>query len=322
MQPSDSINISLTPPPIVALPFYENVSFLVAIITLLGVWISLKAAAGRTRQELAASESRMRTELDHAATQASIEREQSREQANSDRKHDAEEAHRERITTARRSAYLDAIAELVKTQVFLGSLAKRDISKLDISAELGGLFVALAKVTLLAEMKTIRQSRSLVSLLNQILLRSIGKVMPLTVLSKSASVHDEFYAATQLEIKRILASMTHHNETLRNDRIGFEALQRSFETQQIAAKHHSSESIKANIALADGQKKYGFDLMSDMKIVADQLDELTHLIRSELDLETDIEELKRLTLVAQVEAEKAVREFIATVNEIQKAAVA
>ena len=319
-RPSESLSITLTPPPLAVVPFYENVSFLVAIITLLGVWISLMAAARRTKQELTASESRMRTELGHAANQASIERDQSREQANLDRKHDATEAHKERITTARRSSYLDAVAELVKTQVFLGGLAKRDLTKLDISSEIGGLLIALAKVGILGEMKTIRQSRTLFGLLNQILFRGLAKVMPLASLSNSASLHDELYASTQLEIQRILAAMTHHNETLKNDHLGFDALQRSFEAQQTAAKHHHAESVRANLALADGQKEYGFELMKEMKVVAIQLDELIYSIRSELDLETDLDELKKLTSIAQAQAEEALKELLVKVDAMRMSA--
>ena len=226
----------------------------------------------------------MRIELEHASAQATIEREQTREQAVLDRQHDANEAHRERITTARRTAYLEAIGELVKTQLFLGGLAKQDLAKLDAATGLGGLLTAVAKISILGEMATIAKSRALISLINQIFFKGLATTLPLTKVKHSIAFNDERYAATQFDIERILSAMKNHNETLVNDKPGFDALQRSFGDQQFAAERYSAESVKARLAFADGEKKYGMELIEEMKIVTNRCDELICAIREELGL--------------------------------------
>jgi hypothetical protein len=315
-----ALTITLNPPPPVTVPLYENVAVWIAAATLLGVCITLIAAARRTKQELAASTARMRIELDHAAAQATIEREQTREQAALDRQHDADEAHGERIITARRTVYIETIGELVKAQTFLGGLAKQDLTNLDISTGLGGLLTAVARISILGEMATVAKSRAVVSLINQALFKGLATVMPLGKLKSSITFHDKQYAATQFETERILAEMNNYNETLKNDKPGFDALQRSFDNQQAAAKLHSADSVKAKLALADGEKEYGIAVMEDMKIVANRLDELACAIREELGLETSLEEFRRMTATMQKEAAAAMHELFIKVDAFRKEA--
>ena len=260
----------------------------------------------------------MRIELDHASARATIEREQTREQAVLDRQHDANEAHRERITTARRTVYLEAIGELVKTQLFLGGLAKQDLAKLDVATGLGGLLTAVAKISILGEMPTVAKSRALISLINQIFFKGLATTLPLTKVKHSIAFNDERYAATQFDIERILSAMKNHNETLVNDKPGFDALQRSFGDQQFAAERYSAESVKARLAFADGEKKYGMELIEEMKIVTSRCDELLCAIREELGLDTSLDELRQMTITTQQEMAAAMHGLFTKVAAIGK----
>jgi hypothetical protein len=209
---------------------------------------------------------------------------------------------------------------LVKAQIFLGGLAKQDLTKLDISAGLGGLLTAVARISILGEMATVAKSRAVISLINQAFFKGIATVMPLSKLKSSISFHDKQYAATQFETERILAEMNNYNETLKNDRAGFNGLQRSFDNQQAAAKQHSADSVKAKLELADGEKEYGLAVIEDMKIVANRLDELACAIREELGLETSLEEFQRMTTLMQKEAEAAMQELFSRVDAFRKEA--
>ena len=317
-----TLSITLAQPTPANIPLYENVSVWVGIATFLGVCISLWAAAKRSQKELDASERRMRIELDQAATQASLEREQTREQAALDRRHDAEEAHNERIATARRLVYLDAIGELVKAQIFLGGLAKQDLTKLDVGAGLGGLLTATARMSILGDIATVAKSRALISLINQILFKGLGNVMPLTKFKSSIELHGKRYAATQFEIERILSAMTNHNETLKDDRQGFDALQRSFEFHQETAKKHTAKITEAQLALAEGEKKYAFTLMEDMKVAANRLDELACAIREELGLEASLEDFQTMTTTMQKDMAAATEHLLAQINAMNAEAAA
>lgn len=292
---SAAMTISLTPPPEIRVPLYENVAVWVAAVTLLGVYLNLRAAARRTKMELDASEKRLHVGLSHAAEQATIEREQTREQATLDRQHAAEEAHRERIATARRTVYLEAIGELVKAQSFLGSLAKQDLSKLDLAASLNGLLTAAAKINILGEMATVSKTRELVTMINKLIFTGLGKVTPLQKVKASIAVHEKLYAATQTEISRILAAMTHHNETLKNDAPGFQALQRSFDIQRAEADRQTKGLLEDQAASVAGAKAYALWVLDEVRVLANCVDELATAVRAELGLEADLGKFQEMT---------------------------
>ena len=61
----------------------------------------------------------------------------------------------------RREVYLDAVAELVKTQLYVGTLAKQDVTKTNIITGLEGFQIAVSKVAVVAEQQTALKARAL-----------------------------------------------------------------------------------------------------------------------------------------------------------------
>lgn len=239
------------PTPLPQVPLYENISVWVAAVTLFGVGMTLWAAArrskseltaaeSRSKAELAAAETRLQSELTHRAAQAAIEREQTRAQSALDRQHAESEAHRERITSARRAVYLEATQALVEAQMFLGNLANIDLAKLDYNAGFERLLSSVARVTVIGEQATVEKARLLSNALNKIFFKAVAQLLPMGGLRAAEVVHNEQYATTQAEIRRILAAMVNHNETKKGDAEGFAAIVRSFESQQTLAKQFAS----------------------------------------------------------------------------------
>lgn len=209
----------------------------------------------------------------------------------------------------RRTVYLDAVADLVHTQTYLGGLAKVDITKVNVGEGLERFLVAVAKVAVVADQSASLKARSLASLFTVTLLKGLGILMPLIKLKGEVAFHDEQYAATQTEIKRVLAAMVHQNETRQQDLAAFAALQRSFEQQQALAATHSGKSVEAKLKLSDGEMQYGVALMTDMKAAAIQLDELACAIRLELGLETNPEAFKQQTAELHKQMDAAIQEL-------------
>jgi hypothetical protein len=170
--PTGTVAVTLTPPPPAHVPLLENVVFWVAILSFLGVVLTLWQANRRMKQELQASDARLKTELEASANEATIERNQSRDQANLDRQHAADQAHQERISTARREVYLELISEMTKSQFALSLLPTQDIEKLDVQSGFAGLITAAAKISVLGEMDTVIRSRELLTSIQETMIRT------------------------------------------------------------------------------------------------------------------------------------------------------
>jgi hypothetical protein len=275
-----------------------GIALIVGLLTFFGVMLSLGAATRR-----------MRTELGHAAFQALQEREYSRDEAIRERQHAALEAHRERIATMRRTVYLEAITELVQTQIYIGGLAKVDITKVNIVAGLERFLVAVARVAIVSEQPTALMARSVASLFVVTILKGLKFLAPMVQLKADVAFHEKQYAATQTEIQRILAAMTHFNETLQKDQEVFAALQRSFGYQHDLAAKHTAKTAEANLQLGEAEKLYSAAVKANVKVAATKLDELACAIRTELGLETNVEEFHRQTAELHEQMDAALREI-------------
>lgn len=314
--PTGTISITLTPPPPTPTPLYENVSFWVALITLLGVIASLYSAHRRLKRELQASEDRMKAELSAAATQGAKDREHTRTQAALDREHSAALAHKERITVARRAVYTEAASELVKAQTFLGALASQNMASSDFSTAFGGLIAAVGKITILGEMETVLRGRALLAIIHKALFKCMAITMPLSSQQAIAEYNAEAYKNTQLELKRILAAMTNLNETNNTDAAAFAALGRSFDFQQKNAEKHRLAEAEAQEKLAQGRMEYMHSMLDEAKLITESLDALLCSVRDELGLATSAEQLAQSSAETLELAQTTVEDFMKKVAEL------
>ena len=300
------------PPP--QTPLYENVSVVAAVATLIGVGLNIWFAQIRSKNELDAAEARQKAALEHAATEAATEREQTRDQAALERKHSADEARLDRLTAARREVYLSAVEELVKTQAFLGGLAKADIGKLDVQAGLNGFLVAVNRVACVADMATAMKAREISTWYGTTLLANFGKLLPMVALRSDVEVEERFYEGTQVEIKRILATMVQYNEARLNDPSAFAGLQASFERNQALAAEYNEKLYVARRAVTDAEMAFNAAAMGEMRAVAEKLDELLIMVRAELELETDAALFKQQTAEAFNRMNESIKRLFDQVN--------
>jgi hypothetical protein len=317
--PTGTLSITLTPSPTPVVPLMHNVSLWVGVATLVGVGASLVAAHWRLKRELAASAERMRTEIAASATQSAKERDQSREQAALDRQHSAGLAHKERITTARRATYTEAASELVRAQTYLGSLSSRNLASLDVDASFNGLIAAVGKIAILGEMETILKSRTLLTMIHRALVRCMAKVLPLSVHKAQIANSKEMYQSATLELNRILAAMTNHNETNNQDQAAFAALQRSFDLNQRTARDHREKIGAANKKLANGKREFIRTVLDETYALNAGVDDLVFCVRAELGLITSREQLRQSSAETMENAEEAIKELFEHVEEFTAA---
>lgn len=300
-----AITLTQSSPPISSL--WQNGTVLVAAFALVGVLITVLFA-----------HMRMRRELEAAARNATIEREQTRDQARLDRESAALEAHKERVATTRRQVYLEAVEALGKAQMFLGGLSNQDMSKLDFQTGMGPLLIAANKVAVIGEMGTVKSARELTTMINRRFFRAIIKLLPLSRHKSSATHHRAEWEASQAEIKRILAAMTHHNETVKGDSAGFAALTNSFQTQQQRAKVASTAEQEAHAKIIKAQQDYSDFVVAGAKELSLQFDLLVDSIRRELSIETDFDMFRAQTVQMMVAVDEAVAEMKTGIKNFQE----
>ena len=283
-----TIAITLTQTPAPSLSLWENGTVWVAAFALFG-------ALATATITVWFAHIRMQREISEAARNAAIEREQTRTQAALDRDHTAGQARLERLTVTRRQVYLDAVEALGKAQMFLGSMAKQDMASLDFQGNMGPLLVAVNRVAVVGEMQTVRTARELVSKMNHLFFHAMVQLMPMALYRGRVASQRAEWEATQVEIKRILAAMTNHNETATKDPEAFAALMRSFEAQQQRAKDASASEQKAQAGIIRTQMEYGEFVMAGAAELALHLDVLVDSVRRELEIETDFDEFRAQT---------------------------
>jgi hypothetical protein len=255
----------------------------------------------------------MLRELRDAGVNATNERTQARDQSNLDREHAATEAHKERIATTRRQVYLETVESVSKAQMFLGGLASQDMGNLDYQAGMGPLLAAVQKISVIGEMGTVKSARELSSMMNRRFFRALIQLMPMSGYKSSVKLSHEEWEASQIEIKRILAAMTNHNENVKADPDGFEALMRSLKIQQQRAKNASTTEQKGHAGISQMQREYLQTSVESAKELALHLDVLSDSIRNELNIETDFELFRAQTIQTMAEVDAAVAELKAAI---------
>lgn len=281
---------------------WENGAVVVALAAFAGVLATSYCAHRRMLRELSA-----------AARNATIEREQTRDQAQLDRQHAADEAHKERIAGTRREVYLEAIAALGTAQEFLGGLANGELDSSSYQRGMMPLNTAVNRIAVVGEVETVKTARDLVTSLNESYFKAAVMVLPLAEQRWEIKHQHERWEASQVEIKRILAAMTNHNESSSTDQQAFDALMASFKSQQRVAQSASEAEQRAHQALILGKMQYADFIVAMSRDLALMLDVLADSVRRELNIETDFASFRAQTLEMLNRVQRAMADFKATI---------
>lgn len=203
--------------------------------------------------------------------------------------HDSDQKAMERTAMLRREVYLKAVEELTKANSHLAGLPQADPTKTNLAEGLQGFFGAAAKLQLVAEPKTALLVNSLVASYSELLLRLLGRTMPLHEARSDISVHDTLYNQAQEQVTRVLGEMAKFNESAQANPQVFDALQRSLEGFQSRASKHATDRSLAWETFNRLNLEFSKQLLIDLREVSEQQIPALVEIRRDLGLITELE---------------------------------
>lgn len=281
-----TLNIELLPQPAPKVVWYENVTFLVATIGLIGVLFTVWLGWWRMKKELSQALVLASDARDYSRGQAEEDRRLAMEQANSERKHSADEAHRERIATARRIVYLDATKEVVKAHAFIGGLTQKNIAEIDSDKGLNNLAAAVSQITILGGMDTVLKSREVLSSINLVYFKALSLTAPMQIIKNEINTLTSQRDAASIDAENIQEKF---RDMTRGGAYSREASQLAEHSRILHAR--VMECADAVVALHgelnEKQHNYIDFVLSEFYEIQKATDELIIMIRLELELKTD-----------------------------------
>ena len=203
--------------------------------------------------------------------------------------HDADQKTRERTATLRREVYLKAVEELTKANSYLAGLPQADPTKTNLAEGLQGFFAAAAKLQLVAEPKTALLVNGLVARYGELLLRLMGRAMPLHDVRSDISIHDTLYNRAQEQVTRVFGEMVKFNESAQANDQAFGALRRSFDSFQAQASTHAADRAQAWESFNRLNVEFCRQLLTDLRDVGEEQIPVLVEIRRDLGLTTELE---------------------------------
>ncbi|MEF2265956.1 hypothetical protein V3C40_04090 [Janthinobacterium sp. LS2A] len=289
-----TLDIELVPQPAPKVAWYENVTFFVAAIGLIGVLCTVWLGWWRMKKELSQALTLAKDARDYSRGQAEEDRKLAMDQANAERKHSADEAHRERIATARRIVYLDATKEVVKAHAIIGRLTQKTLTEIGSDNGLNDLSAAVAKVTILGGMNTILKSREVLNLINLTYLKALALTAPMQLTKDEISTMTSQREAASTNAENIQKKF---KDLTRDGNYSQEASELAEESRILHAR--AVEYADAVVTLHEkfNEKHYEYIdfILNEFREIQKATDELIIMIRSELELETDTDALFQST---------------------------
>ncbi|WPH12609.1 hypothetical protein [Variovorax paradoxus] len=295
-------------PTIIAAAIAGVVAIVATRTTLHGVELSLGSSEAKTKAELA-----------HSVDQENRNREHTRTEAAKERELDAQKDRHGRLVAMRREVYLAAVGEMVKFQTFLGAVTEKEIADLDLRSEIGNLSLAVYRVSIVAEQHTAELARETLNVYGSLLMRSLAKVIPLAGLRATAKVHNDLYRQARERADSYVELMRQFNLSQRVDQDEFGSIRKQFDASQEEANRHTSQAASAQAQLAAMQLDIAQFLMTALKEeVTDKLDRLLVAMRDELELSSDLDAFRRLSLITFEQVQSAMAEVKAAVRDLSQ----
>lgn len=201
--------------------------------------------------------------------------------------HDAKEKNIDRMNNLRREIYMAAIEQMTKASSYFSSIPYREISDQNVSSGLEGLYVAAAKLSLVAPPGTQEAVDRLGVEYWQLTRKVVGWLSPMQELKAEMNLHSVLYEQAMTEVKRLISSMNSLRESGRVDEGLMHGLEKSFEFLSNQATDHTEQRHEANLKFDKLCSEYHNELMLDLKPLAVIQAKVVIAIRKDLGVETD-----------------------------------
>lgn len=220
-------------------------------------------------------------------------------------KHDSDEKEKERKSKLRHDLYLKAAEEVVKARSALVTLAQVDFTQ-NINVPLYDFSVAISKLTLVADDEVAFEASNLMAIYGALYLKLLSKVVPLQDLKIDIKIQDDLYSNSQIEIQRILSTMTEDNESGNFNGIKRNLLNDSFEFQMKQASQYSDKRDKSYVLHNNLHLEFVRFFISEMKEIGLKQVGLMIKIRKEMGIKSDFESYER---ILKIQNDKANQEL-------------
>lgn len=201
--------------------------------------------------------------------------------------HDAKEKNIDRMNNLRREIYLSAVAEMTKASSYFGRLPHEDPGNQNVAAGLEGLYVAAAKLSLVAPPETQEAVDRLGVEYWKLTHKVIVALSPMQSLKAEMTVYTRMYDHAMIDVKRVRSAMNNLLEGGCPDEDVMLGLKSSFDSLSAQAADYSQEIEVANNEFLALCEKYNHELMGDMKQVALLQAKVVVAIRQDFGIETN-----------------------------------
>lgn len=201
--------------------------------------------------------------------------------------HDAKEKNIDRMTNLRREIYLAAVAEMTSASSYFGSLPHRDSDDQNIAAGLEGLYVAAAKLSLVAPSGTQEAVDALGVEYWKLTHKVIMIIAPIQKVKAEVELYKGMYDQAMLEVKRLMGVMSSLQESGTPNENVILGVKESFDLFSDKASEYAKKKHEANKKFYALCSEYNVGLMRDMKPLAVLQAKVVIAIRGDFGIETD-----------------------------------
>jgi len=207
--------------------------------------------------------------------------------------HDAREKSKDKINNLRREVYLKAIEDIEATNIHMGTLANRDLTNSNMSAEIQAIGASIAKLRLVAEPETARLAGELSAAMGALFLQLLPRLMPVLEARSDIEINDSAYISSSAEASRIMREMHKFNEEGRQDANIFQTLQKSHEFFCDQAQTYADARAVAYDVRDIRMHEFNAMLLPEMKEISKLQLKVTVAIRKDLGIVSDVADLQR-----------------------------
>ncbi|WP_148650536.1 hypothetical protein [Lysobacter capsici] len=207
--------------------------------------------------------------------------------------HDATQKSKDRAAQMRREVYLAAVDEIVAVNEFVGQLASLDpTDRAILTAGFNRFLRACARVQLVASESARTKVSELSSAYGKMFMDMMGEASVAHNLKISLNINREAYEDIQGERTRLLSAMRVAREET-NSKYQIDALLASFELTVKSVEDSMSEYSDLADRYGDALVAYGKKVAIRVADLAILQAEVSALLRSEFDLDVDVDNMKR-----------------------------
>lgn len=203
--------------------------------------------------------------------------------------HESRERDKQRKFDARAEVYLAAAAEMAKAQQTLGNLSSLDFSKESIGELLSGFLSATNQAILIARDDTAEAINEFLSAFFTAFFYLLPRIFPLQNAKVDRDIQDNLYQAYQSETKRILAVMTHINETRNHHAVDWETLDRNLQFNQARMQEAAELRDRAWGEINRLNLQFMDEVTNQAQCIARAVLPALVAMRADLDISTDID---------------------------------